>query len=103
MWSGRQFAISMLPRVMAAARCEGARLDAVGNDAVAAAVQTVYALNRMVRVPSPSTCAPMARRKLGQIDDLRLARRVVELCLASSQAGGHHQILPSRDRDGIHE
>ncbi len=50
-------------------------------------------------VPMPSIFAPIATRQLAQIDDLGLARGVVDDAGAVGEHGGHDDVLGRADRD----
>ena len=65
----------------------GAGLDAVGQHGVARAVQARDALDRRcARCRRPRSCAPILIEAVGEIDDLRLARRVLDHRRAARRA-----------------
>ncbi len=80
---------------------KSADFDAVGNDAVRRAVQGVHALNANLRGAVAADLRAHGTQQIGEIDNLGLARRVVDQGFALGQRGGHHQVFGARHGDHV--
>ena len=77
----------------------GAGLDAVGNDADIGARKLVHALYGDGGRAGAVDLRAHGDQAFGEVDDLRLARRVLQHGLAARQRGCHHQHVGGADRD----
>ena len=82
---------------------EGARLDAIGIDAVARAVEAGYALDG----DGGGACSLNVRahggEQRGEVGDFRLAGAVFHHGFALGQNGGHEQVLSAGDGDLVED
>ena len=82
---------------------KGSRLDAVGIDAVARAVQAGHALHADGRCARALDLRAHGGEQRGQVGDLRLARAVLHQRFALGQHGGHQQIFGAGDGDLVED
>ena len=79
----------------------GAALDAVGQHLVARPVQALDALDDDLVGAGALDLRAHRDQEIGQVDDLGLARGVLEHRLAVGQRRRHHQVLRAGDGDGL--
>ena len=81
----------------------GAGLDPVRQDAVDGAMQAGHAVDADLRRAGALDPRPHRVQAAREIDDLRLARGVLEDRLPLGQRGGHHQVLGAGHRHQVHD
>ncbi len=78
-------------------------LDAVGHDRVRRAGQARHAFDRDAVRPRAVDVRPHRSQAAREVDDLRLARGVLEDRGAVGKGCRHHQVLGPRDRDHVED
>jgi hypothetical protein len=79
----------------------GTGLDPVRQNVVARAAQALDTLDHDLVGPGAADLRAHRDQEVGEIDDLRLARRVLDDRLAFGERRGHQQVLGAGDGDGL--